>query len=702
MSIKSTIIVRFGVIFILFLLVATVILFEVFYLKFFKSDEFKSPVKEASNVHVVKANRGDILDIKGKKIACSVPNYRLFMDVALEDLTDEVFNKNIDSLAICLSRFFKDKSPERYKRDLQNARKNKNHYYMINPRRISYTELQTVKNFPIFRLGRNKGGFIPEYNISRELPFGSLGARTIGKLYGEGAKGGMVGIENAYNDKLKGVDGTSVMKRISGYWIPEEDVPAIDGFDIKTHIDISIQDVAEHSLRKQLIKHDARFGVAILMEVQTGAIRAIVNLHRKSKGVYIEDHLNYAIAESAEPGSTFKLASMIALFEDAGSKIDDIVDTKKGEHRFYDRIMRDSKPGGYGIITIKEVFEKSSNVGISKLIYEKYRNNPRRFVDILYGIGLNKPLGIELKGEGQPEIKYPNSPTWSGVTLPWMSIGYEVKLAPIQTLTLYNAVANNGKMVRPMFVKEILKNGKVVEKINPVVLNSQICSKETISKVQELLVGVVENGTATNIKNDLYSIAGKTGTALIAKGGDGYRSGGVEYQASFVGYFPADKPKYSCIVIVNGPSNNVYYGNVVAGTVFKEIADRVYASDYTLYRNPNVSENEKNGVLPYSKGGKFDDLSKVFKELNINLIVDKDISEWISAQANDSSIVIKSKTVIEGIVPSVVGMGAKDAVSMLENLGLTVRIQGIGRVVNQSLKAGTSFRKGNLISLNLE
>jgi len=702
MGIKNNIMLRYGIFFFLFAAIAFYIIVEVFVLKFIKSDEYKPSTKKVPNIQVVEANRGDILDINGKKIACSVPNYRLHMDMMADGLTDDVFNKYIDSLAISLARFFKDKNVNTYKRELQTARQKKQRYYLIHPRRISYTELQVVKEFPIFRMGRNKGGFIYEQNDNRELPFGSLGARTIGKLYGEGAKGGMVGIEHAYNNVLKGVEGECVLKRISGYWIPEEVIAPTDGCDIRTHLDISIQDVAEHALRKQLITQDARFGVAILMEVQTGAIKAIVNLHRKTKGVYIEDHLNYAIAESAEPGSTFKLASMIALFEDAGVKPTDTIDTGNGAYRFYDRIMRDSKTGGYGKISVQEVFEKSSNIGISKLVFEKYKENPRRYVDRLYSMGLNKPLGIELKGEGEPFIKYPGSPTWSGVTLPWMSIGYEVHLAPIQTLALYNAVANNGKMMRPMFVKEIIRNGKVIERFDPVVLNSAICSKETITKVHELLVGVVEHGTARNIKNEFYTIAGKTGTAQIAKGSEGYKTGGVEYQASFVGYFPADKPKYSCIVIVNGPSNNVYYGNVVAGTVFREIADRVYASDYQMYRKPVLDEIEIKGIFPYSKGGKFDDLALICNELNINLIADNNIKEWVSTQASENGISLNSKQVADNIVPSVIGMGAKDAVSILEDIGLIVRIQGIGKVISQSLKAGTNFRKGNTIFLNLD
>ncbi|MDR2927197.1 MAG: transpeptidase family protein [Cytophagaceae bacterium] len=703
MNIKQNIVFRFGIFYFLFIVVAVVIVVQVFILKFINKDEYKLPVKDEANSNVVEANRGDILDVNGKKIACSVPTYRIYMDMAPKgELPDKVFNANVDSLAICLSRFFNDKSVAAYKKELLAARRNKLHYYMVHPRKITHTELQKVKQFPVFRLGRSKGGFIPEQYDKRELPFGSLAARTIGKLYGESEKGGMVGIENAFNESLKGVNGLSIMNRIAGRWIPETVVSPVDGCDLTTCLDISIQDVAEHSLRKQLEKHDARYGVAILMEVQTGAVKAIVNLHRQSKGVYTEDHLNYAIAESAEPGSTFKLASMIALLEDGAVKLNDTIDTGNGAFKFYDRIMRDSKEGGYGKISVREAFEKSSNIGISRLVFNKYKENPRRFVDVLYRIGLNDSLGIALKGEGKPAIKYPGDKTWSGVTLPWMSIGYEVKLAPIQTLTLYNAVANNGKMVRPMFVKEISRNGKVIERFSPEVINSSICSKETVAKVRELLVGVVENGTAKNIKNSFYSIAGKTGTAQIAKGAGGYRSGGVEYQASFVGYFPADKPKYSCIVVVNGPSNNVYYGNIVAGTVFQEIADRVYASDYNMNRQPAPAEMLAQGVYPYSKGGMANELTTICNELNIGAAPDKKAKGWLSTQTTETGIAFSPKTVTKGIVPSVIGMGAKDAVAILEDLGMNVRIQGVGRAISQSLKAGTKYSKGNTIFINLD
>jgi cell division protein FtsI (penicillin-binding protein 3) len=535
------------------------------------------------------------------------------------------------------------------------------------------------------------------------LPFGSLGERTIGKLYGERSKGGMVGLEQAYDNVLKGTNGLSTWKRIAGSWIPEEEVPPRDGKDLVTTLNIGLQDVAEQSLRKQLQLHNAQHGVAILMEVETGAGKAMVNLYRSSEGRYIEDHFNYAIGESVEPGSTFKLASIIAVLEDGLVRLTDTVNTGNGAYAYYDRIMTDSHHGGFGKITVRDAFEKSSNIGISKIIFDSYKDNPRRFVDRLYAMGLNKPLGVEIKGEDNPVVKYPGDQSWSGVTLPWMSIGYEVRMTPLQTLAFYNAVANNGKMVRPMFVKAVEQHGKTLREYGPVVLNSSICSVATLEKVHQLLKGVVERGTATNIRNDIYKIAGKTGTAQIARGASGYRNeDGVDYMASFVGYFPADRPMYSCIVAVNSPSNDVYYGNVVAGRVFREISDRVYALSYNMLPDDVGRSSIKEGVFPWSKGGPVDELSVIFDELGMD-VQDKGLdASWISTQALEHTVRFRPKPIPTAIVPQVLGMGAKDAVAILENRGLRVAISGVGRVVRQSIPARSPIKKEETIVIYLE
>ncbi len=702
MTIKRDITWRVGVIYLALVVLAVVVFGKVVYLQVVEGEKWRSMEQVlTSKEREIEANRGNILACDGRKLACSVPSYRLYMDMMAHGLTDEIFNENIDSLSICLSSFFRDQSASVYKRRLVKARQQGKRYYRIHRRRISFTELKKVKEFPIFRLGKNTGGFLPEMLDQRKLPFGILASRTIGKLYEEKEKGGMVGLERAYNDVLKGKNGVSTYTRISGHWVPEEVMPPQNGNDILTSIDIEIQDVAENSLRQQLVKHNADHGSAILMEVQTGEIKAIVNLHRKSPGNYVEDYFNYAIGEATEPGSTFKLVSMMVALEDGLLNLDDSIDTGKGYLKFYDRVMRDSHHGGFGKITYRQVFEKSSNVGVSKMIVDRYKSNPKKYIDRIYSMGLNQQNGLEIKGEGEPFIKYPGSDTWSGVSLPWISIGYESQLTPLQILTFYNAVANNGRMVKPHFVKGVYRHGELTESFEPTILNPSICSLSTIEKVHELLVGVVERGTAQNIKNDNYKIAGKTGTAQIAKGATGYKGGsGVEYQASFAGYFPADRPKYSCIVVVNGPSNNVYYGNVVAGTVFKDISDRVYATSLEMM-DERVEKVPTEGVLPYSKGGTKEDLETVFDRLNVAVEGEDVNSDWISTQAQEHKINFARKTFATGLVPNVRGMGAKDAVSLLENMGLKVIVSGRGKVIEQSITAGSRLKNGSRIFIKL-
>ncbi len=444
-----------------------------------------------------------------------------------------------------------------------------------------------MQALPIFKEGRYKGGMIAEVESKRELPHESLASRTIGNL-NKGASGNVVGLEGAYDTELTGVNGSILKQRLTGgAWMPVHDENYIeprDGNDIITTIDIELQDVAESALFSQLSRHGAHHGTAILMEVKTGDIKAISNLRIEDDGDYHESY-NYAVGESTEPGSTFKLPAFMVALEDGVISLEDSISTGDGTVRYYDKTIRDSHRGGYGTITARTVFENSSNVGTAMIINENYKGRPGDFVDRLYSMGLNDKVGIEIKGEGSPLIRYPGDKYWSGISLPMMSHGYEVQQTPLQILTFYNAVANDGRMMKPRLVKEIRYHGQQVEEFSPRVLKSSICSKATIEKAHELLEGVVERGTATNLRNDTYKIAGKTGTAQIANDKYGYKQDGrVSYQASFVGYFPADNPVYSCIVVVNAPTNSIYYGNLVAGPVFKEIADKVYSSRFlTLF-----------------------------------------------------------------------------------------------------------------------
>ncbi|MCB0408880.1 MAG: transpeptidase family protein, partial [Flavobacteriales bacterium] len=536
----------------------------------------------------------------------------------------------------------------------------------------------------------------------RVRPFNHLAARTIG-YEREGIK--PVGLEGAYTKDLSGVNGKRLMQKIAGgIWMPisdENEVEPQDGNDVYTSIDINIQDVAESALQRQLEEHEADHGCVALMEVSTGEIKAIANLTRNKQGHYYESY-NYVIGESTEPGSVFKLPALMAAFEDGYLTLDDMVDTEDGTTNFYDKTMKDSHKGGYGVISVKRSFEVSSNVAISKLINQNYSDKPQQFVDRLYKMNLNKKLGIEIAGEGTPLIKSTDDPSWSGVSLPWMSIGYETHVTPLQILTFYNAVANNGKMVKPKFVKYVKDRGKVVKEFQTEVISNSICSQKTIKMAQEMLLGVVEEGTAKNLKNPVYKIAGKTGTAQIANDKYGYKyESKISHQASFVGYFPADNPKYTCIVVVNAPSRNVYYGNLVAGPIFKEVADKVYASSISIHKELAKRESQAHSKLPYAKDGNYNDLTKVYGDLAIKTKTTKKVNDWVKVNTGENEVTIYYKKIAPIYVPDVTGMSIKDAVYLLENQGLSVRFVGEGTVKQQSINPGEKIVKGAKILLEL-
>jgi len=702
-SIKKIIVGRVIALYLGFFVLALGILFKILYLQTLKGDELRQKAEDLMLKYVtIEPNRGDIYATGGKGLlATSVPYYEVRMDLNSSAMNDEDFRQGIDSLSYRLSRLFQNKSKAAWKRDLTNARKQGKRYYLIR-RQVSYQQLQEMKTFPIFRLGKYKGGFITIQSNRRVLPHQLLAARTIGYL-SKGESGNIVGLEGAYDHFLAGVKGIRLMQKTAGNtWIPVNDANEVDpenGYDVVTTIDIDIQDVAENALLKQLSIHKAHHGCAILMEVETGDIRAIANLARNSNGKYAESY-NYAIAESTEPGSTFKLASMMVALEDGCIELEDTIDTGKGAVRYYNQVIRDTKNGGYGIISVKEAFEVSSNVAVSKIIYDNYKGKEEDFVERLYRMHLNEPLGLEIRGEGEPLIRYPGDDYWSGISLPMMSYGYEVRMTPLQILTFYNAVANNGKMVKPRIVERVLYYGKTVKKFNTSVIDHSICSDETLEKVKIMLEGVVENGTAKNLSNENFRIAGKTGTAQIANAKYGYEMGSrVSYQASFVGYFPVEKPKYSCIVVVNAPTNDVYYGNLVAGPVFQEISRKVYATRLDMQQDL-VHEDGYLAEIPFSKNGKRDALEKVLKDLDIPLSGKKG-TEWVQTTKVDESIQVDPLTIRENLVPNVREMGGKDAIYLLENAGLKVIIRGRGKVLEQSIPPGSRIVKGKTIVLTM-
>ncbi len=685
-----------------FFLMALVVVARILQLQMVQGDELRQKAEDMLlKYETIEPNRGDIYADGGKRLlATSVPYYEIRMDLKSDALEDEVFDTGLDSLSHCLSGLFRDKSKAAYKHELQQARKEGKRYFLIH-RQVSFRELQELKTFPIFREGRYRGGFIAIQSNKRILPHQMLASRTIGYL-NRGESGNIVGIEGAFDHFLAGREGIRLMQKTAGnLWIPVSDANEVEprnGYDVVTTIDVDIQDVAENALLKQLSKQNAHHGCAVLMEVETGDIKAIVNLGQDENGQYSESY-NYAIAESTEPGSTFKLAALMAALEDGCVEPDDTIDTGTGSVRYYDMEIRDTKKGGYGKITVQKAFEVSSNVALSKIIYENYHEREEAFVERLYHMHLNEPLGIEIKGEAEPLVRNPDDPLWSGISLPMMSYGYEVRMTPLQLLNFYNAVANNGRMVKPRIVKRVMYHGKTIREFGPEVTDPSICSGETLGKVKRMLEGVVEEGTARNLNNPYFKIAGKTGTAQIANEKYGYRvDSRISYQASFVGYFPAEKPRYSCIVVVNSPTSDVYYGNLVAGPVFLEIARKVYATSLDLQDELNLG-GETLAEIPYSKNGRRDELQNVLEDLGIP--AQGGDGEWVSTRKTDEYIQLENLNIHENLVPNVMEMGLKDAVYLLENAGLRVIVDGRGKVTGQSLLPGTRIVKGEDIVLTM-
>ncbi len=649
----------------------------------------------------MQANRGDILTSDGRLLASSVPYYTIYMDTRSSGMLSSTWSDGINGLSTGLAKFLGVKSAAGWKSAISEARRKGDRYFLIQ-RKVNYETLKRLKELPIFREGQFRGGMVAQAENRRILPNSDLASRTIGYL-NLGSEGNEVGVEGAFDKDLAGKNGVAVKQRLTGGdWITVDgpnSVESRDGNDVVTTLDLDLQDVASTALLSQLRKNGADHGCAVLMEVSTGYIKAIANLGLQSDGDFHESY-NYAIGESTEPGSTFKLASLMAAIEDGVIDTGDYVDTGTGSIKFYNQIIKDTKEGGNGKITVKQVFEKSSNVGTSKLIYDHYKDNPKDFVNRLYAMRLNKPLGLQIRGEGEPLIRYPGDKLWSGISLPMMSHGYEVQLTPLQILTFYNAVANDGKMMRPLFVNAIMRNGSVIKTYEPEVIINSIASRSTIRKAKKMMEGVVENGTATNLNNPNYKIAGKTGTAQIARDKYGYKTGvRVSYQASFVGYFPAENPLYSCIVVVNSPSNGVYYGNLVAGTVFKEISDKVYATRFFRDYKPENKDDIKPSA-PDAGNGYRADINQVLKNLDVRYRRTAD-DDWVATHESGDTVRLSGVKIQPGLVPDVRGMSLRDAIYLLENTGLRVKYSGKGRVLRQSPEHGARYNEGMVVSLEM-
>src|ERR1019366_2161994 len=512
------------------------------------------------------------------------------------------------------------------------------------------------------------------------------------------------GLEMAYNSYLQGERGQRLMQKIAGgVWKPineEDEIKLEDGEDVISTIDINIQDVASNSLKNSLQKHGADHGCLVLMEVKTGAVKAIANLTRKDSSTYIEN-LNYAVGVATVPGSTFKLASLIAVMEDYNVKLSEVIDIGNGVCYYSDAKVADSHHPEKSKLTVQEIFEQSSNVGVTKIITNYYGKDPQKYIDRLYQMNLNLPLNISLPGEAVPYIKTTQDKTWSKISLPWISYGYESRITPLQILTFYSAIANNGKMMKPLFAKEIRKRDKIIKTFDSEVINPSICSQSTIDKAKTMMEGVVLNGTAKSLRAADYQIAGKTGTAQM-----GLVKGKQTYQASFVGYFPADNPKYACIVVVSSPTGDAYYGGVVAGPVFKDVADKVYSTSLEIHKEINSVQPKVALRVPSTKSGSQEEIDIVLKRLKVPVKSNDTKAEWVSSSTTDSiSINLFSQQIEENlkhkIIPNLLGMTAQDALYLLENNGIRVTIIGSGAIVTQSLAEGTTFTKGTQIILQL-
>ncbi|PID89740.1 MAG: peptidoglycan glycosyltransferase [Bacteroidia bacterium] len=712
MAIKRDIVSKFSTVYWIVVLLGIIIVGRVAYLQIFEKEKWSQKAKKMTfRDIIIRSERGDILADDGRILASSVPHYEIRMDMMSQAMKKKTFKKNIDTLAYCLSNLFSDttkktyKTKEEYVKSLLKARDIGNRYYLIQ-RNVNYNQLKQLKGFPVFKLGKYKGGFIVIQNTTRKHPFKSLANRTIGRLANKSENQNIIGIEGAYDHYLKGTDGISLVQKLSGnFWMPlpnnGNEVEPQNGKNVVSTININIQDVVENALLKQLRRSKAEHGCAVVMEVETGKVKAIANLRLDTLGNYRESY-NYAIGEATAPGSTFKLASLMAAFEDGYIDLLDTVDTQDGIATFYSFEIKDSHKGGYGKISMRQVLALSSNTGVAKTINKYYKDDPRRFIDRLFSMGFKEELSLELKGEGKTYIKYPKNRLWSNISLPQMSIGYEVELTPLYILTFYNAVANNGKMMKPMFVEGIRDRNTMEIKYKPEVLNSSICSEETIKKAKLMLESVVEEGTAKNIKSKAFGIAGKTGTAKIYDKNKGEYIN--KYKASFVGYFPADKPKYSCIVFVYAPEVGSYYGSSVAAPVFKEIADKIYSKSLDIQKPINRKMIEGNLIvdIPYSKCGYKEDLDNALDYLDIPKQYYSDLkSDWVGTQSRETFVEYQSRNISKNLVPNVLGMGARDAVSLLENIGLKVTLLGRGTVVKQSLSPGTRIYSGEKITIRM-
>ena len=652
----------------------------------------------------VKPNRGNILSADGKLMASSLPEYRIYMDFKAGGYQkDTMLMNHLTEICEGLHKIFPDRSAAQFKAHLLKGRKKGSRNYLIYPKRISYIQYKEAKRLPVFNLNKYKGGFHELAYNQRKKPFGSLAARTLGDLYADTAQGAKNGIELAFDSLLKGREGITHRQKVMNKYLNIVDRPPVDGCDIITTLDVDMQDICEKAVVDKLKELEAVSGVAILMDVPTGDVKAIVNMTRGQDGNYYEMR-NLAISNLQEPGSTFKTASIMVALEDGKITPDYTVDTEKGIKMMYGQAMRDHNwhRGGYGVIDVNRIMEVSSNIGVSSIIDKFYKDDPQKFVDGLKRMSIDQPLHLQIPGEGTPNIKGPKEKYFAKTTLPWMSIGYEVQLPPINILTFYNAIANNGTMVRPRFVTKAVKDGDVVEEYPVEVINKKICSDHTLEQIRTILRNVVGHGLAKPAGSDQFHVSGKTGTAQISQGAAGYKSGVRNHLVSFCGYFPSEQPQYSCIVSIQ-INKGIASGGGMAGSVFGKIAERVYAKN--LHFDLSNAVDSTTNVIPSVKAGNMNETVRVLEGLKVPVQKDFKLADgqitWGHAQQSPNAVILQTGESKTGLVPNVIGMGAKDAVYLLESKGLRVQLYGIGKVRSQSIAGGSRIIKGQTVTLQL-
>ena len=649
---------------------------------------------------IVFPTRGNIISADGKLMASSLPEFRIYMDFKAGGVKkDTMLMNHLQEICEGLHRIFPDQSAAEFRRTILKGRKLGSRNYLLYPKRISYIEYKEVKKLPVFSLNRYSSGLHELAYNQRKKPFGSLAMRTLGDLYPDTALGAKNGLELTYDKYLKGEVGITHRQKVRNQYLNIVDKAPVDGCDLITTIDVDMQDIAEKALVDQLTNLQAEAGVAIVMEVKTGEVKANVNMTRAGDGKYYEMR-NLAVSNLMEPGSTFKTASIMVAMEDGYITPDYEVDTEQGIVNMHGSRMRDWNwyKGGYGVINVTKILEVSSNIGVSRIIDKFYGDNPQKFIDGIKRMSIDTPLNLGFVGEASPKILGPKERYFAKTTLPWMSIGYETQIPPIYILNFYNAIANNGKMVKPKFVKSITKDGNIIKDFPTETINEQICSEHTLEQIQMILKSVVANGLAKPAGSKLFSVSGKTGTAQISQGKAGYKSGGTKHLVSFCGYFPSEKPMYSCYVAIQAPKASPS-GGIQAGSVFSKIAERVYAKH--LFFDLAQAKDSTSIMIPDTKNGNLKETAYILDELDIKYNKPGNNIEWCKASDERDNVLLSELNINEKLIPNVRGMGAKDAVFLLEERGLRVRLSGMGKVVSQNIPPGSTARKGQTITLTL-